>query len=413
MARPLSVWLLKIGEHLPVKKDAKKMRSILLAEELVKRGHKVTWWTSAFDHFSKTWVFDKDTEFSADGYDVIALKGRGYKSNISLARFADHRIIAKKFSKAAEGKPKPDIILAAMPAYDLSCAAVNYGKKHNVPVIVDLRDQWPDIFLEHIPAFARPLARLALAPDFNMLKTSVKGAAALCGMMDSILDWGLKYAGRGKTEWDRVFLLGHEASSDYEETPRMQELKSKVNGRFTVTFIGTFASYHNPSVLAETAKLLKDKDICFVLAGTGPHFEEIKKNAQGLPNFFLPGWLNQKEINALLRFSSIGMCTSNMTAEFFPNKAFLYMSAGLPVISAFYGDFKKIAETEGFGFHYPPNDAKTLAKLILSLYEDRELHRRMAEKSKAVFLEKFDARRIYPEFAEYIENLAEHLRGKN
>lgn len=46
----MNIWLIQIGEILPLEEKAKKMRTALLADKLVERGYSVLWWTSAFDH---------------------------------------------------------------------------------------------------------------------------------------------------------------------------------------------------------------------------------------------------------------------------------------------------------------------------------------------------------------------------
>ena len=98
----MNIWLIQIGELLPIKDGERKLRTAILADKLTERGHSVLWWASAFDHFKKVWISKKDTEFVLkNGVKIIALKGIGYKRNISFSRFVDHRIIAMKFRKAA------------------------------------------------------------------------------------------------------------------------------------------------------------------------------------------------------------------------------------------------------------------------------------------------------------------------
>ena len=57
----MNVWLVTIGEQLPIKQGIRKLRTAYLAEELIERGHTITWWTSAFDHLKKKWLTNSDT----------------------------------------------------------------------------------------------------------------------------------------------------------------------------------------------------------------------------------------------------------------------------------------------------------------------------------------------------------------
>lgn len=140
---------------------AKQMRAGYIANELIQQGaHSVTLWGSAFDHFSKTWHSKETTTLEvSDRLTVKLIKGIGYKKNISWRRFLDHRIVAKKFKVLAPLCQKPDVMVVSMPPHDLAYEAVRFATKHNIPVIVDIRDPWPDLFLNHVPKLLRPLLK--------------------------------------------------------------------------------------------------------------------------------------------------------------------------------------------------------------------------------------------------------------
>ena len=84
------------------------------------------------------------------------LHGCGYSSNVSLARFRDHRQVAERFAAAAAAEPRrPDIIVAGLPTIELCLESTRYGKQRGVPVVLDMRDMWPDVFLELLPPALR------------------------------------------------------------------------------------------------------------------------------------------------------------------------------------------------------------------------------------------------------------------
>ena len=59
----MNVWLIQSGEPLPVNAGIRKMRTALLADVLMERGHSVYWWSSAFEHQRKIWLSQKDRDF--------------------------------------------------------------------------------------------------------------------------------------------------------------------------------------------------------------------------------------------------------------------------------------------------------------------------------------------------------------
>ena len=75
-------------------------------------------------------------------------------------------------------------------------------------------------------------------------------------------------------------------------------------------------------------------------------------------------------IDALLDRAAVGVCPTSIDAKFFPNKAFLYFSKGLPVLSAFQGELRKVLEKDGLGRYFDFDDAEALATFTGAYYSD-------------------------------------------
>ncbi len=405
----LNIWLIQATEPLPI---IRKLRTSFYADKLIGRGHNVIWFASAFDHFSKKWIFEKDTDFELEnGVKIKTLKGVGYKKNLSFVRYIDHRLIAWKFKNIAPNMQKPDIIIASTPAYDLAYESVVFARKNNIPVVVDIRDPWPDLFLDHFHPRLRSLIKVLLHRDFQMIKGAMEMAYSLTAVTNTFLEWGLNYAGRKKTWRDKVFPLGYKRSSDLnnnEPPERLKKIFNVIKRKFNIFFVGTISnSYHNPFILLEVAKkFVNYNNIHFIIAGDGERFLELKKNTQNLSNVTVTGWLDKKEIDFLLQHSKIGVCPMTKVVDLPTNKVYSYLSAGLPIISAFQGDLKEIIEKYQIGFYYPPNDVESFVENIKKLYEDKDIYKRMSKNAQRVFDEMFDANKIYEEYVEHIETIA-------
>lgn len=403
----MNIWLITIGEQLPLKQQIRKLRTAYLADELVKRGHHVFWWTSAFDHLKKTWVFDQDTEVSVnDNFKIKALKGMGYKKNLSLSRLMDHRVIAKKFKKHAKNHQRPDIIVVSMPTYDLAHEAVKYANHFNIPILIDIRDRWPDIFVDNSP-LPKKLTRACLASEFNLLVKSLKGSTGIISVSDSFMSWGLQYADRPVREADQVFYLGYKKGNGSSlMNEQFSQMMSSLKDKFVVTFIGTFEEFHDPRILIECAQYFaQDKEIHFVLAGDGSLKQEIQQGSAGLANVTLTGWLDQDQIDQLLSLSDVGVCTSKHITDIFPNKAFSYFAFGLPVISAFQGDLKQMIEKYEIGFYYDPNDVRSLIDKISILKNKHALYQQYSANATKLYEDKCNGEVIYQNYANHIEKI--------
>lgn len=406
----MNIWLVTIGEHLPIQQKKRKMRTAYLADELLERGHSVRWVTSAFDHFEKSWIVSKDTEIKLNqNFTITLLKGRGYKKNISVARFLDHRILARKFKKNAINYNQPDMIIVSMPPYDLALEAIKFAKKFDIPVLIDIRDRWPDIFLDKSP-LPKKITKLFLVNEYYQLKKSLKEVTGIIAVSETFMAWSLNYAKRQPSNLDKVFWLGYKkketiiVSKNFNFNQTMDLIKDK----FIIVFVGTFEEFHDPSILIDCAKLIAaEEKIHFVLAGDGKFRKEIEKKAAGLCNATITGWLEHDEIEKLLNQSAIGVCTSAYMTDLFPNKAFCYFAHGLPVISAFEGDLKNLIETYQVGLYYPPNDLKALMENIKVLVNDNCLYEKFSANARRLFNEKFDGEIIYKNYANHVEKIAE------
>lgn len=401
----MKIWLIQTGEDIPFKDNLRKLRTAVLAEELVSRGHDVVWWAAAFSHLRKEWVTRDRNRTLSSGVKVELLHGSGYRTNVSLARIIDHRIVAREFKKRSGELPLPDVIVCALPPYDLAYQAARYAKQHHIPLIVDARDYWPDIFLTSIPGFLRPLAKLGLQSEFRQARYAFRAADKITAMSEDVLEWALSYCDRERADSDRVFHLGFRPAP-VSETASPDWLR-RLEGRFIVAFVGTFSPFHSPAILVKVAERLLTagrEDIAIVIAGAGGDlYEEITTAAEKMPNITLTGWLEQDAISALLGQAAVGICPTSTDARFFPNKTFLYFSRGLPVFSAFEGELRKVLDDDGLGayFHYDDDDA--LTNQIIRLCDDTDLYQRICGRVREAFAARFDERVIYSAFADYIE----------
>lgn len=403
--KALNIWLLKAGEPLPLQEKEALLRMGLLAEELVGRGHHVTWWTSAWDHRHKKWLSGSDETLQLGGLRLILLRGLGYHRNISLRRLMDHRLIAQKFKAMSAQEPRPDVIVASLPPYDSAFEAVQFGRRNGVPVIVDLRDEWPDLFLDKIPNPFKSLGRLLLSREFALMKRAVSGATALTSMMEGMLKWGLERAGRQRAPGDQVYYLGApKAAPVLEISSDLGDLKKRVEGKIVVTYVGTFGLYADPRYLLSAARQLPG--VAFVFAGEGPLLSEMKKAASELKNVFFPGWLSSKKIGQLLSFSDYGICPNTTYREALPNKAISFFGSGLPVLCFLQGDIKTIIESERLGYCFDPADVDSLVSILKNLRRGDEAYLQMKRRVDLAFAEKFDGKMIYKRFADHIEQVA-------
>jgi len=406
------IWLLKDGETLPVQDGSRKMRTWMLAEALAKRGHDVVWWSSTFSHQRKELVARSDDTFPVcDGVILKLLHAGSYRRNVSVRRLFHHRALAQRFADCADSEDAPDIIVSAYPIIEVASQAMQFAKRHAIPIVVDVRDLWPDYFLEHVPRILRGLAKVALRGAFRQKQYIIRNADSVVATTEGILRWALQTGGRKRTQFDRPFHLGYPsaiAANDAESLDCPDYLQP-FRDRTIFTFVGIFGSAYDLETVCRTAKVLADdgdERVHFVFAGTGRRFEDISAQAQGLPNVTMPGWLWKEQIDALLQHSDVGLVPFyDGIPDAMPNKVFEYLSAGLPLMTCLSGELRDLVESCRIGYHYRDGDHASLLAGIRKIAADGNLVEKMSQNARSVFEERFTADTIYGAYAEHIERL--------
>jgi glycosyltransferase involved in cell wall biosynthesis len=420
----VNIWLITVGEPLPSDgPNARLYRTGLLADKLVSQGHNVMWWTSTLDHTKKVQRFAHDTTIVlAPNYKLKLLHSIAYSESISLKRILNHIGIAWVFSREAAIQQRPDIILVSLPTLELSLAAVKYGKRHNIPVVVDIRDLWPDIFLRVFSPMIRPVGRLAIHPFFLMAEAACCQAAAIIGITSKFVAWGLDYARRPATQWDVDFPLAYpdvkpadEAIDTAEKFWEQCGIGSKENS-FIVCFFGTMGWQFDIETVIKAAEILEkhEKGITFVLCGTGDNLEKYKQIAASTSNIIFPGWVGAAEIWTLMRRSRVGLAPYYSTPDFemaIPNKVIEYLSAGLPVVTSLRDTVAGLVEQNNCGLTYQQGNPHELANILVNLHSQPQNLITMSKNAHSLYEERFTADKVYGELAKHLENIVHHYKA--
>lgn len=415
----MTFWVIQMGEHIAgIDGDVRDFRYTALAKELASRGHEVIRWTSTFNHAFRKFRFNQSTTIDLlPRLKVRLLHGEpAYSDNISLGRVKQQRAVARLFKAEAELWPRPDLIYVGLPVPEWAENAVDFGRRYNIPVIVDAHDQWPDIYVTAFPKPIQPFAKLLLTHEFSRSRKIFSGATGITAVSQTYFDWALKRAARAPCTADGVFPLGYVAPSLAEAPSKaaQAELRKKLNippGAKVVSFLGIFGSSYDIATMVKAAILLQKQQrekVHLVMAGDGDKMALARSMAAGVSTISIPGWMDQPTARTLNALSSIGLCAYTAKAlQSIPYKPLEYMAAGLPLISSLRGELRTIIEANRCGVYYEAGDAGSLCGQILRLAADQKESEQMGLRARALFDKHYDGRQIYPKLAEQLEITAE------
>jgi glycosyltransferase involved in cell wall biosynthesis len=373
----MNIWVIKTGEPIPAATQKERLRRMgTLTGQLLARGHEVVWWTSTVDHIRKELIFEDEKVVKVnDQYKIHYLKGPLYKKNVSVMRLVNHRIVAKEFLKACSAEKRPDIMVCGYPTIDLADAVLKYGKKHSIPVFLDIADLWPDVLLTALPSSFSPLGKLLLAPYYRMAKRCLRNADYLIAVSEGYLQWAYKFSGRPVHAEDACFPLGYYQTIHHaakEEALKALAAKYAIDQNKTIVwYLGSFGQSYDLETVIRAAKRMQEQGndkIQFIISGDGDNSSKYKKLAKGLKNMVFTGWLDKPEIDGIMQLADIGLMAYTKEAkQGLPYKIFEYMSAGLPILSSLQSETKEILKENAIGLTYQPEDSDSFMKQLLLL----------------------------------------------
>ena len=415
------IWLVNANEPVPYgDTEVRLFRMGILAEILADAGHEVVWWSSTFDHFNKLQRSVKHARVQLrDNMELRLLRTDSYKKNVSLARMFSYNYLSKRLIGEMEKESRlPDIILCSVPIIELAEKSVEYGNKVSVPVVLDMRDMWPDIIANLFPKPFRWLARILLTPLRRKMERACRGAFAIIGITSHFVDWGLGYAARPKGKLDRFFPHGYKASKNSKsDTAEFWKDHGVSPGDFNVVFFGGLGRQFEIGNVIEAARLLEkqDRPIKFIICGSGDYLSDYKEQTRDAKNIIFPGWIDRKDIDSLMTMAKVGLAPYKSKEDFMaslPNKVFEYMSGGLPIVSSLKGEVEALLKEYNCGITYENNSPDSLAKSLISLYDSPALLNSMGSNGENAYLSRFRAEKVYMDLANYLVEVTNEYKSR-
>lgn len=407
----MKVWIISEGEPIPIDDEKVRLRRMgQLANSLVSMGHEVHWFCSTFHHYKKIerYSYDKDITYR-NNYYFHLLKGKKYKNNVSISRIFHHKLIARKFVKKSRLLEKPDVIIATMAPLEFSEIAVKYAKNNGVPVIVDIRDLWPEIYNEVVPVWSKKLIQPYILASKRKLRNTLQETTGIIGVTSGFLNYGLEVMGINKRNTDKVFHTSYKRNNQKTSDFGVDWKQFGLNETdFIITFMGNFGKQFNINPIIEAAEKLKRyPEIKFVLCGLGEKFDFFKEVTIKMDNVIMPGWIEGKQIHSLLQNSKIGLAPYKDSINFSlnaPNKFGEYLSYGIPILLSINGEMENLVNEYSCGdVYYSDTD---LAEKIEKLFLNSKKQTMMSENAFDLYKEKFNSDIVYKQFADYLISIA-------
>jgi glycosyltransferase involved in cell wall biosynthesis len=380
-----NIWLINIGETLPINGN-KPMRMGTWKLFLENSGYNVLFFTTDFEHQRKIWINEYPHNYV--GLNSIL----SYKKNIGIRRLLNHFFITCSFLfRANKYKKKPDLILVSYPTILLSFAAVWFSKKNNIKIIVDVRDKWPDIFIQ------QKKLQWVLYPLVAM-KNYIFRNSQVISISPNYFNWALncKYSSESK-----IIPLSN------NNKPISINRVLNPNQTTVFIFVGTLGSTYSLDSIYNLHDLLMEKDINFIIevCGDGPEKSTFIEKIKTRKNIYYNGWTNEIKLDYLLKTAHFGLMFYHPNSpQGWPNKLIEYMSNGLPIINTLKGESWDLIEKKYLGLNIEINDLNKVASFISLLQNSKDQYDKIVDNCKNEFKNNFSVEIIHNKLLNIIEN---------
>lgn len=414
----MKIWIVSVGEPLPTDENARIRRMGILGNYISKdESNVVEWFSASFDHYKKTQRVLRNTTIEIkDNYIMHLIYTNGYKKNISFARIRHHISAGSGIYKEMMSmKDLPDVILASSEPLEVSHEAMKYAKQHDIPIVMDVRDLWPDIYYEAVPSKMRWLMTPYVKACQLIHSSTMQKATGIVGLSQGFLEHGLKYAKRNQTNMDAVIPIAYPNYDYHREKDDYSALERKygiVRGDFVILFLGNFGNQFDFAPIIEASKeLIKYDKIKFVLAGTGIQMEMVKNQVEH--NVIFTGWIEKNDILHLAANANLGIAPYIDSINYklnTPNKFGEYLSASLPPIISVDGVMDNLICKKECGARY--RNGKELAQIILDFYNNPQKQKRYSINARSLYMEMFEEDTVNERFYQYLKYVYESRKKK-
>ena len=358
-------------------------------------------------------TFDHCTRWAAAGHDVTVVTcapnhpgGKlypGYRNRLRQVEFVEGirvvrvvtflaanrgrwRRIANYLSYLAAAVPaglferRPDIVVATSPQFFCGWAGVLVSRLRRRPLLLEIRDLWPESILAVDAMRFRIGLRLLETLERWMYGAARRVVTVGDGYRTRLIERGVDPARVS------VVMNGVDFRRFFAREPdRALAGRLGVAGRFVVTYCGTIGLAHGLEVVLRAGALLIERgrrDVVFLLVGDGARLEALRGAAAraGLDNVIFAGRLDIDAIPGVLSLTDACLVHLRAAPTFttvMPSKIFEAAAMARPIILGVEGFARGFVEKAGCGVCIEPENERDLVDAIFRLSADAAFRDRL------------------------------------
>lgn len=376
-----------------------------IATEWVKRGNNVTVLTGIPNYpmgkFFPGYSWTKKRKEQWNGINIIRIPliARGHSSIGMVLNYYSFVISGWFWNRF--NSIKADIVFSyetsPMTQVKVGCG---YAKKHKVPHFLYVQDLWP----ENVETVTGIHNRMIIGPIDRMVDKIYKQVDKIFVTSPSFVDAVVNR--KNPVDPKKVFYWPQYAEEFYRPIENKGYEGIPDDNSFKIAFTGNIGTAQGLDILPQTAKLMKDDNVRFVIVGDGRYQSEFEKHIDECgvrDKFIILPRVQSTLVPEILSACDAGFISFNKTPLWemtIPAKLQSYMACGKPIIASASGETKRIIEDSQCGICTEIGNAQALADGIKKIMTMDFIG--MGKNSRSYFESHFVKKMLMDEMDQYL-----------
>nr|BCB22738.1 glycosyltransferase family 4 protein [Erysipelothrix rhusiopathiae] len=375
-----------ITSHYYPKPDPNAKRITGLAENLVRKGNSVTVITSS-DDFSFREI---------NGVCVYGLKSKGNFSKGKVSRLLNHITFMIKTIRFKREKDIYDFVIATSPSPFNYISGQRLAKKYSAKFVIDIRDIWPDVFVQTGIAKERDLVYRV----FNFIAERAYKEADYIFVVTP----GKKK--RLQNKYPKYAKKIHLVSNGFDEKFLDNNINISFFNKFSkddlnILYCGNVGIAQDLIPFIDVLEIINDSRIQFHILGKGNRLDYLLNYCSNKTsvNVQYHGLRCEEDVYTALKAADVSYVSlgSDLLDDSIPTKIYESIAMGVPVVLSATGDAVNLINTVGFGKIASSKDLKGLESAIRSVIQEKDKFLDLSEYAKSYVIDNYSRSKITDE----------------
>lgn len=310
-------------------------------------------------------------------------------------------------------KGKYDVIIVTSPPLFIGISGYLISIFKRIPFIFEIRDLWPESAIDTGVVTNKLIIKLA----YTLEKFIYKKASLINVLTPAFKDTLINKKGIAQ---EKIIFIPNAAdfslSDDLVQNFDVNKFKvqNDLENKFIITYVGAHGIANHLDQILETAQLLKDTNVLFLLIGDGMEKQRLVKKAksENIQNVRFINPVPKADVFKYILASNMGASVLKNVETFktvYSNKTFDYMACKKPILMAIDGVSRALVEQADAGVFVQPENAEDFAQKVKFYLSNSSELNRQGESGYQFAKENFDRTVLAKKYLQLIQEKVKHV----